>query len=831
MACTRRRSLRALWVLGVVGCSVGLLVGLSPQASAHPSYGSNCSDCHSNNAKMSTTPGNGGVLKFGANGYTLVGKSSTADLTIADTSTGTTGGGFAGNFPAVTGPFSPNTTQALTTQYGGFLVGPTVAAKDGGVSSVTRTYTYTPTVRGVNTQSVTITPTDGFVSGTYPSSTITFSGQGVAPVISLVTPTANAGNVRIGTTGTASLKVANVGDGNLAGAGLGNLTGTMATGSNGFTGGGSFNLVDAGSQTFNYNFAPTTHGTLTSTIAVNATNGSTDGTNKAQSLSATLSGMGVGPTLNTSIAASSTIDFGQVAASQSALRSLTASNLTADADLGSLTNLDLISATITGPNAGMFSLSNFTPGTVLSKSQSTTLQLAFAPTSGATGTETATLTLVTDEGAANGAIGKSLTFSLTGVASGPAALTAAYWKGAHGGAWNSTASGYNWTTAADGATEVSSLPGAGTDVYFVASNPGTVNTTLGQELSVKSLNFTASATSPVTIGGSNTLTLANGITVASGSANHTINAKVQLGATQTWSVNGSSQLAVEGSISGAGNAGLNKDGSGTLVLSAANTYTGGTTVKGGTLQVSHADALPVGRDLTITGAGSVTKLASGPGNAVQVGALSIDGGSATPAAKLDLMNTSLVADKTLTSASAVRSQITTAYAGGTWTGAGITSSTAAADFTANGSAAKLAVGYADNADFGMGLTSFGGRTVTGNSLLFATTLYGDANLDGTVNDTDLGMLQHSFGMTGGATWDEGDFNFDGKVNLSDFLVLRANFSQTLTSGGVVSSANSSPVPEPASVTLLISAGLMLGGVAVRRYRRRDRVCGTPQRGL
>lgn len=827
MAQSRSRSLRALWALGAVCCSVGLLVCSSQQAWAHLGYTSNCSNCHGNTAQMTTTPATGGTLKFGNNGYALVGQPSTANFTVSDTSTASMGGGFSGNFPAVTGPFSPNTTQTLTTQNGGFLVGPNVSSP----TSATRTYTYTPTVRGLNTLAVTFTPTSGFPTGSVPSSTVTFSGQGVAPVISLVTPTASAGNVRIGTTGTVALKVANVGDGNLAGAGLGNLTGSIATGTNGFTGGGSFNLADAGNQTFNYNFAPTTHGTLTSTIAVNATNGSTDGKNLAQSLSASLSGVGVGPTINTSIAGGSTIDFGQVTSPQNALRSLTASNLTADADLGALTNLDLLSATITGPNAGMFSLSGFTPGTVLTKSQSTTLQLAFAPTAGVTGTETATLTLVTDEGAASGAVGKSLTFTLTGVAAGVVPLTAAYWKGAHGGAWNST-SGYNWTTAADGATEVSALPGAGTDVYFVASSPGTVNTTLGQDMSVKSLNFTAAAASPVTIGGSNTLTIANGINVASGSANHIINSKVQLGASQTWSVNGSAQLAVGGSISGTGSAALTKDGGGTLVLSAANTYSGGTTVKAGTLQVAHADALPVGRNLSITGAGSVTKLASGLPNAVKVGALSIDGGSATPVASLDLGNNSLVADKTLTATSAVRNQISAAYAGGTWTGKGITSSTAAADFTANGSSAKLAVGYADNSDFGMGLTTFGGRAVDGNSLLFSSTLYGDANLDGTVNDTDLGMLQHSFGMASGATWDEGDFNYDGKVNLGDFVIFRSHYMQTLTPAGVVAATSASaPVPEPASLTLLLASGLVLGGVAVRRYRRRDRFCGTPGRGL
>jgi autotransporter-associated beta strand protein len=57
---------------------------------------------------------------------------------------------------------------------------------------------------------------------------------------------------------------------------------------------------------------------------------------------------------------------------------------------------------------------------------------------------------------------------------------------------------------------------------------------------------------------------------------------------------------------------LNKNGLGTLVLSAANTFSGGVTLKGGTLQLSHASALSSGNVLSFTsnGVGSgVLKLA------------------------------------------------------------------------------------------------------------------------------------------------------------------------------------------------------------------------------
>ena len=807
----------------VFGISSLLLSDFCREALAHPYYAVDCSGCHGNISAMSTTPNSGSTLAFGK---TLVGQSKSAALTISNTSTVYQGGGFSGSFPAASGPFSLSGSGALSTQYGGFLVPPAVQASDGGDSSATGTYIYAPTVRGVNSQAVSFTPSAGFYPGTAPTANFTFSGQGVAPVISLDTSTVAAGSVRIGTTATESFTVKDIGDGNQAGAGLGNLTGTVAGGSNGFNGsGGSFSLSDNGSQTFNFTYSPTAHSAASDPIAINTTDGSTDNTNHSQQLTATLSATGVGPTLSTSVAAGSTINFGKVVSSQAALQTLTVSNSTSDSASAALTNLDILSANITGANAQLFSVLGFKPGTVLSKSQVDNLQINFTPSPGLSGTETATLTLVTDEGAANGANGKSVSFTLTGQAS---ATSEAYWKGAHSGAWNSTSSGSNWTVAAGSSTEATSLPTANTNVFFGANNQATSNTTLGQDFSIKSLNFTAGAT-PTTIGGTNTLTIGSGVTVASGTGNQNINANVQLGATQTWTVNSGSTLSVGGQISGAGSAALVKDGAGGLVLSGSNTYSGGTTVTAGTMLVANALALPIGQDLSITGSGSLVSLGSGLTSAVKVGTLSIDGGIATPLATLDVGNNELIANTILTSLDTIRSQVHAGSNGGAWTGAGITSSVAAADAIAAIGKGNTAVGFAGNADFGMGLTSFGGVAVNPSSILLRYTLLGDANLDGKVDISDFTLLRHSFGMTSHATWDEGDFDYDGKVDINDFLILRAHFGKSLTAGNLgvpltaalAATMDFQIVPEPASVDLLIAGGLVLvGGAVVRAYLRR-----------
>ena len=206
------------------------------------------------------------------------------------------------------------------------------------------------------------------------------------------------------------------------------------------------------------------------------------------------------------------------------------------------------------------------------------------------------------------------------------AFGSAYWTGAQDSQW-STVTGGNATNFAQNyqlTTPRQTALSASTDVYF-NSNAAPLATTLGQNISVRSLNFAAGATGAVTVAGASTLTLGEGgITVQAGTGAHVISANVALGADQTWGNVSANALTVSGAVSGAknltftgsysiqvatgvGNATTTQtvSGTGAIVLSGANTYTGSTTVSNGTLQIGGGGttgSLSTGSAITNNGA-------------------------------------------------------------------------------------------------------------------------------------------------------------------------------------------------------------------------------------
>lgn len=93
----------------------------------------------------------------------------------------------------------------------------------------------------------------------------------------------------------------------------------------------------------------------------------------------------------------------------------------------------------------------------------------------------------------------------------------------------------------------------------------------------------------------------------------TISGKIDLGTTtRTLAVNDSTNatddLTISAAISSGAGGALLKTGAGVLVLSSANTYTGATSVRGGTLRVTADNALPSGTALAIQNRDSATPM-------------------------------------------------------------------------------------------------------------------------------------------------------------------------------------------------------------------------------
>jgi hypothetical protein len=194
------------------------------------------------------------------------------------------------------------------------------------------------------------------------------------------------------------------------------------------------------------------------------------------------------------------------------------------------------------------------------------------------------------------------------------------------------------------------------------------------------------------------------------------------------------------------------------------------------------------------------------------------------AGRLDLTDHALTVNYAASSpVDAIRDDLASGYNGGDWDGAGINSSTAAAS-------TRTALGYAEASElFGAFPTLFQGVGVDSTTVLVRYTLYGDANLNGTVAIDDFSRLAANFNQGPGATpdsalppkdWVEGDFNYDQSVTIVDFALLAGNFNMAVSSALADRPAD---VPEPVAAAWS-SAAAAIGTLAGRRPRRRAASC-------
>ncbi|MGE0222915.1 MAG: beta strand repeat-containing protein, partial [Acetobacteraceae bacterium] len=354
-------------------------------------------------------------------GYVLVSQSAAASVTVNNTGDGNLSGrGTISNLRGTMG------TAASSGFSGG---GGSVSLTDS--TSTTVNYVFTPSARGAASAVVTSTFVNGNATNTASAPSTTLTGTGVAPV-NQVSSTGTT-YVRMGTSGSTSVTVKNVGDGNLSGAGaISNLNGSVGTTlGTGFTAAGgnptSVSLADAATSTLGFTYAPGTSRAVNSSTAVfSFGNGKSDGTNAAQSVTATVSAQGVGPTLQSklgttintptavpngaTVTTGPTIDFGTVGWYTTTVL-LNLANITADLNGGNdaLTDLTINSFAIAGADASKFS-ATLTPGTVIHKGSSIYLPISVLDTSN--GILNGTLTLFTDQSVALGGVGDTFTYQL-----------------------------------------------------------------------------------------------------------------------------------------------------------------------------------------------------------------------------------------------------------------------------------------------------------------------------------------------------------------------------------------------------------------------------------
>ena len=188
--------------------------------------------------------------------------------------------------------------------------------------------------------------------------------------------------------------------------------------------------------------------------------------------------------------------------------------------------------------------------------------------------------------------------------------------------WTGSGADNKWSTAGNWASGFA--PVAGDRLVFASSasqttsvNDLTAGTTF-ESIIVQSSGYSFSG---------NAIQLDQGITTTYSSGTSTVGLAITLTGNQTVDTATGGTLAISGVVSGAFS--LTKSGGGDLILSASNTYGGGTTVNAGTLTLSGASSQAGSGSITVVSGATISLTGSASlANALTIGGDGVGGGGA-----------------------------------------------------------------------------------------------------------------------------------------------------------------------------------------------------------